>query len=176
MPRWHRSLTEMKRGEYTAIQASLGQFRVTWLLHWVMWLFHRVTWLFHWVKRLLHWVMWLLHRVTWLFHRIAWPFSGSVTWQFTGSHDHFTGSCDFFTRSCDFLWWYYRFFCPPPTLYLSGKGWEDRRKQLEGKKSEGKGPVHRPCAFIGIGNSEQEMQQLSLEDKVGMGQCGVQCA
>ena len=60
-----------------------------------------------------------------------------------------------------------RFFCPPPTLYLSGKGWEDKRRKLEGKKSEGKGQVHRPCAFIGIGNSEQEMQQLSLEDKAG---------
>lgn len=25
----------------------------------------------------------------------------------------------------------------------------------------------QPCAFIGIGNSEQEMQQLNLEGKVG---------
>ena len=37
---------------------------------------------------------------------------------------------------------------------------------MDGKKSEVKGQIHRPCAFIGIGNSEQEMQQLSLEDKV----------
>ena len=37
---------------------------------------------------------------------------------------------------------------------------------MEGRKSEVKGEAHRPCAFIGIGNSEQEMQQLSLEDKV----------
>ena len=27
------------------------------------------------------------------------------------------------------------------------------------------GQVYRPLAFIGIGNSEQEMQQLSLDDK-----------
>ena len=39
---------------------------------------------------------------------------------------------------------------------------------MDGKKTEGKGQVHRPCAFIGIGNSEQEMQQLSLEDKVSV--------
>ena len=37
---------------------------------------------------------------------------------------------------------------------------------MEGRKSEVKGEAQRPCAFIGIGNSEQEMQQLSLEDKV----------
>ena len=37
---------------------------------------------------------------------------------------------------------------------------------------EVKGQIYRPCAFIGIGNSEQEMQQLSLEDKVEGGREG----
>ena len=38
--------------------------------------------------------------------------------------------------------------------------------KLEERKTEGKGQIFRPCAFVGIGNSEQEMQQLSLDDKV----------
>ena len=71
-------------------------------------------------------------------------------------------------------------------MYLLGSGWEDKRKELEQKKTEGKGThmhktlcslihahvtchklgqVVRPMAFIGIGNSEQEMQQLSLDEK-----------
>uniref|UniRef100_A0A8C6AXB6 Uncharacterized protein n=1 Tax=Monodon monoceros TaxID=40151 RepID=A0A8C6AXB6_MONMO len=38
-----------------------------------------------------------------------------------------------------------RLFCPPPYVYLMSKS--------------------QPCAFIGIGNSDQEMQQLNLEGK-----------
>ena len=64
-----------------------------------------------------------------------------------------------------------RFFCPPPSVYLVGKGWDLKRKEYEKRKSEGtlpkSGPgVFKPCCFVGIGNHDQEMQHLSLEDKV----------
>uniref|UniRef100_A0A3Q0S9N9 Recombination signal binding protein for immunoglobulin kappa J region a n=1 Tax=Amphilophus citrinellus TaxID=61819 RepID=A0A3Q0S9N9_AMPCI len=56
-----------------------------------------------------------------------------------------------------------RFFCPPPSVYLMGTGWQ---KKLEKMEKEGCTEQEaQPCAFIGIGNSEQEMQQLNLEGK-----------
>lgn len=45
-----------------------------------------------------------------------------------------------------------------------GCGWKKKKEQME---REGCSEQEaQPCAFIGIGNSEQEMQQLNLEGKV----------
>ncbi|XP_020911842.1 recombining binding protein suppressor of hairless isoform X1 [Exaiptasia diaphana] len=57
-----------------------------------------------------------------------------------------------------------RFFCPPPCVYLFGKGWRNRQRLLQqAGEDDGK---KQPIAFIGIGNNnEQEMQQLLIEEK-----------
>jgi len=49
-------------------------------------------------------------------------------------------------------------------MYFLGSGWKKKQKQFEDTEGHEAGQVH---TFIGIGSSDQEMQQLHLDGKVG---------
>ncbi|XP_076356771.1 uncharacterized protein LOC143250021 [Tachypleus tridentatus] len=56
-----------------------------------------------------------------------------------------------------------RFFCPPPCIYLWEMVGEKKQQQMvrDGENDQSS----QLCAFIGIGNSDQEMQQLDFSGK-----------